>query len=711
MSVVAERARPYLVTHDSSDSTDYINAVYVDGYRQTNAYIVTQWPLKSTINDIWRLVYDYKIPTIVLLDNVSFSRQYPRFWPTCVGESVHYGPLSVRLTQEEETSMMAIKVFQICKVEEYYEDDEGSKPEILARIAQTTAALTRLKPLWNDRNITVSSKIRLMRSLVMSIFLYACETWTLSADLQKRIQAMEMRCFRKILHISYKDHVTNDAVRNKIKQAIGPYDDLLTTVKKRKLKWYGHVSRSCGLAKIILQGTVRGGDEERKKYEGLMEEIVECLQERSSPVSTQMLVALQVSSNGSAQPVIRTVKMFVLRCWPSHQKVPSAAAGIIELLSQVEDWQMKNCHGRIPTCVISRNGVSRGGCYCVISIAWDKLREEGVVDIFRAVNMVKMNRPQLVDNLAEYIYCYTFMMILLDYVHAQGQQQVTQSMQAQGQQQVTQSMQAQGQQQVTQSMHAQGQLQVMQSMQAQGLKQVTRSMQAQGQQQVTQSMQAHSQQQVTQSMQAKGLKQVNKSVQAQGQQQVTQRLHAQSQQLITQSMQAQGQQQVTQCMQAHSQQQVTQSMQAHGLKQVTQSMQAQVLKQVTRSVQAQGHQQVAQSMQAQGQQQVTQGVQAQDQQQVTPNVQAQGQWQVIQNVQTLGQQQVTRSKCVTRNDCRVPSSFDKRNMLMDTDQQMADQQGFSSEKLPQCVVEPYCFLNLLLLHVGDNELLSSVFSC
>ena len=102
--------------------------------------------------------------------------------------------------------------------------DEGSKPEILARIAQTTAALTRLTPLWNDRNITVSSKIRLMHSLVMSIFLYASETWTLSADLQKRIQAMEMRCFRTILRISYKDHVTNEVVRNKIKQAIGPYE-------------------------------------------------------------------------------------------------------------------------------------------------------------------------------------------------------------------------------------------------------------------------------------------------------------------------------------------------------------------------------------------------------------------------------------------------------------------------------------------------------
>ena len=53
--------------------------------------------------------------------------------------------------------------------------DESSKPEILSRIAQTTAALTRLKPVWNDRSISLSSKIQLMRSLVTSIFLYACE--------------------------------------------------------------------------------------------------------------------------------------------------------------------------------------------------------------------------------------------------------------------------------------------------------------------------------------------------------------------------------------------------------------------------------------------------------------------------------------------------------------------------------------------------------
>ena len=63
-----------------------------------------------------------------------------------------------------------------------------------------------------------------------------------------------MRCYRKILCISYKDLVTSKEVRAKIQQAIGPHEDLLIIVKRRKLQWYGLVSRSSGLAETILQG-------------------------------------------------------------------------------------------------------------------------------------------------------------------------------------------------------------------------------------------------------------------------------------------------------------------------------------------------------------------------------------------------------------------------------------------------------------------------
>ena len=70
---------------------------------------------------------------------------------------------------------------------------------------------------------------------------------------------MEMMCYRKMLRISYKDRVTNEEVRAKIQQATGPHEDLLMIVKRHKLQRYDHVSGSSGLAKTILQGTVKGG--------------------------------------------------------------------------------------------------------------------------------------------------------------------------------------------------------------------------------------------------------------------------------------------------------------------------------------------------------------------------------------------------------------------------------------------------------------------
>ena len=136
--------------------------------------------------------------------------------------------------------------------------DGGSKPETLSRFAPVTAVFTKLKPIRRDNNISLRSKVMLMRCLVISIFLYACESWTLTSEIEKRTQAVEMRCYRRLLNISYKAHVTNEEVRRKIQATIGEYGELLTLVKKRKLRWFGHVSRSLGLAKTILQGKVKG---------------------------------------------------------------------------------------------------------------------------------------------------------------------------------------------------------------------------------------------------------------------------------------------------------------------------------------------------------------------------------------------------------------------------------------------------------------------
>ena len=79
-----------------------------------------------------------------------------------------------------------------------------------------------------------------MRSLVTTIFLHVYESWTLTAELQKRIRAMETRCYRKILHISYNGYVTNEKAHANIQQAIGPHEDLLTIDRKEtqtEMEW------------------------------------------------------------------------------------------------------------------------------------------------------------------------------------------------------------------------------------------------------------------------------------------------------------------------------------------------------------------------------------------------------------------------------------------------------------------------------------------
>ena len=70
--------------------------------------------------------------------------------------------------------------------------NEGSKPEILSRIGQTTVALSRLTIILRDKNISLASKVKLMRTLILSTFLYACESWTFTAEIERRIQALEL---------------------------------------------------------------------------------------------------------------------------------------------------------------------------------------------------------------------------------------------------------------------------------------------------------------------------------------------------------------------------------------------------------------------------------------------------------------------------------------------------------------------------------------
>ena len=89
------------------------------------------------------------------------------------------------------------------------------------------------------------------------------------------IPSVTVLLYCKILHILHKDHVTNKEVCANIQQIIVPHEDLLTIMKRLKLQWYGHVSRLSGLAKTILQGTVKGGRKQGRQRKRLEDNIRE----------------------------------------------------------------------------------------------------------------------------------------------------------------------------------------------------------------------------------------------------------------------------------------------------------------------------------------------------------------------------------------------------------------------------------------------------
>ena len=118
--------------------------------------------------------------------------------------------------------------------------DGTCSAEVRIRIASTMAAMARL------------NRIKFYDSLVTSTLLCGCETWTLLADSENKIQTFETQYLRKLLRISYLEHKTSDWVRSKINSLVGPQEPLPAIVKRRKLAWFGHVTRPVSYTHLTL---------------------------------------------------------------------------------------------------------------------------------------------------------------------------------------------------------------------------------------------------------------------------------------------------------------------------------------------------------------------------------------------------------------------------------------------------------------------------
>ena len=100
----------------------------------------------------------------------------------------------------------------------------------------------------------MSTKLRIVKCYVYSIFTYGCESWSLSKVLESKIEAMEMWCMRRLGNIKWKDKVTNESVLKKL----GTKRQLLNNIQKRKTKYFGHVKRKGNILTTALEGKMEG---------------------------------------------------------------------------------------------------------------------------------------------------------------------------------------------------------------------------------------------------------------------------------------------------------------------------------------------------------------------------------------------------------------------------------------------------------------------
>ena len=134
--------------------------------------------------------------------------------------------------------------------------DADCASEVKSRLAMGMAVMIKLTKLWKNKSISSSTKLRLMKTLVWPVATYGCEAWTLKKEEERRIQAFENKCIRKLLRIPWIKLMTNDRVY----LLAGARKDLLVHVRTRKLRYFGHTMRNPidNIEGSLMTGLVEG---------------------------------------------------------------------------------------------------------------------------------------------------------------------------------------------------------------------------------------------------------------------------------------------------------------------------------------------------------------------------------------------------------------------------------------------------------------------
>ena len=151
-----------------------------------------------------------------------------------------------------------------------------STSEIKSRLLLASTALGKLQKVWSDKDITLSTKLRLLNALVYPVLLYGSEIWTIKKNDLKKLVATEMRCYRKVLNITWKNKIRNEDVLLRISSCKFKPKRILARITESQLSWFGHVCRmnNMGLPKRILMEMVPGTNRQGRPIKRWEDDII-----------------------------------------------------------------------------------------------------------------------------------------------------------------------------------------------------------------------------------------------------------------------------------------------------------------------------------------------------------------------------------------------------------------------------------------------------
>uniref|UniRef100_A0A8D2LR11 Receptor-type tyrosine-protein phosphatase delta n=1 Tax=Varanus komodoensis TaxID=61221 RepID=A0A8D2LR11_VARKO len=508
--IAYDHSRVILLPIEGIVGGDYINANYIDGYRKQNAYIATQGPLPETFGDFWRMVWEQRSATVVMMTKLEEKSRIKcdQYWPGRGTET--YGMIQVTLLDTIELATFCVRTFSLHKngssekreVRQFQFTawpDHGvpeyptpflaflrrvktcNPPDAGPIVVHCSAGVGRtgcfividamLERIKHEKTVDVYGHVTLMRAqrnyMVQTEDQYSFIHDSLLEAVacgNTEVPARNLYTYiQKLAQIEAGEHVTGMELEfkrlanskahtsrfisanlpcNKFKNRlvnIMPYETTRVCLQPiRGVEGSDYINASFidgyrqQRAYIATQGPLAETTEDfwRMLWENNSTIVVmltklremgreKCHQywpaERSARY--QYFVVDPMAEYNMPQYILRefkvtdardgqsrTVRQFQFTDWP-EQGVPKSGEGFIDFIGQVH--KTKEQFGQDgPISVHCSAGVGRTGVFITLSIVLERMRYEGVVDIFQTVKMLRTQRPAMVQTEDEYQFCY-----------------------------------------------------------------------------------------------------------------------------------------------------------------------------------------------------------------------------------------------------------------------------------------------------------------